>query len=139
MFSKLCCKIIFSWTANVGLSRKYFWIGTDTFPTNPEPELLHITLGAIRLEPYADPSSDELSRFKNWVNTLSLEELPSHPWSEQLVRLNLLSQTIRHHTNTFERLQTAARAALVIQYQVTYYLTKFTATHTLKSFNSIVF
>ena len=63
-------------------SRRYIWIGTETFPVNLKPELHQTALGAIKVEPYSD-DTQLLNRFKDWLNQLTRSDLPEHRWSDE--------------------------------------------------------
>lgn len=64
------------------LSRRFVWIGTDTFPASPATDLHQVSLGAIRVEPYSE-DTQLLDKFKVWVNKLTRSDLPKHTWTDQ--------------------------------------------------------
>ena len=70
------------------MSKQLIWIGTDTFPLNPDPELEAISRGAIRVEPASDTESYDvdknlMDRFRVWINQLTLNDLPVHSWTDE--------------------------------------------------------
>ena len=79
---------MYNYTGKAELTRQLIWIGTDTFPLNPDPVLQVITRGAIRVEPASDAESYDsdknlMDSFRAWINLLTLNDLPVHSWTDE--------------------------------------------------------